>query len=728
MHAQAPANPDDIDLITIGGAIRRSLPKLFILAVLVGAGTAGVLSTMAPRFTAQAQLEVISTGILNPYDPKRENAPQADVAVRMDKEAVGTHVRALLSTDLALTMAKELGLAQRPEFNIALPAEDLYTRTLQGIGVVKPRDGETDTDRVLSAYYKALRVFQGRDTRGITVEFTSTDPNFSANAANRLSELYRSSLASRTITETEDARTKIGPQIERLIKEVSEADSEVTQFRGRANLFQGGAQSTALSEQQLAELTGELTKAVSVRGEADARASAARDQAARGTAEANPDVQKSTLIPRLSEQRVRLERQVSELSATLLPAHPRMKQLQGDLASLQRQIKVEIQKVVDSLERDARIAADREAGIKRRIEETKRTVVTSAPDDARLRQLENVAKSKRSELERLQKQYEAAVSTVSAGAAPVEIKIVQRAFPLNEKTWPKISMMAPLASLAVMLLGLAWTVPNELLRAARGGPPSQAPASQAASQPVARAEERREAPLLEVSALPSPAPGQVGSQMVSVDAAAAALLQRPAQKSGVRTMISGRDERTPTLVEALALARALSQAGKRVVLVDWTDRSPGMAEHVSAQTKPGLAQLLAGACGFNEAVQTLAGTEVQLVASGFENEASPDLFDPDRANLVLDALDEAFDHILVHGPYEAARNLLGAIQGRIDVGIEVGDRRGSRTTVAKEPEYLGYSMADLEVIRVERAVTAPSTPPRRPAGNRRSVLETEVRA
>ena len=69
------------------------------------------------------------------------------------------------------------------------------------------------------------------------------------------------------------------------------------------------------------------------------------------TPRALPDVQKSPLIQNLVQQRVRVERQISELSATLLPAHPRMRQLRADLDGLQRQIKSEVGKIVEGIEK-----------------------------------------------------------------------------------------------------------------------------------------------------------------------------------------------------------------------------------------------------------------------------------------------------------------------------------------------------------------------------------------
>ena len=299
-----------------------------------------------------------------------------------DKEAVNTHVRKLLSTDLTLRMNKELGLSQMPEFNDRLPAKrHLHAPPAE----LRPRQSQSRmrpmTTACSAAYAKAMKVAQVRETRNILIEFTTSDPKFSAVGANKLAEIYRDSLTVSRKDETSEAVTKLETEVARLTREVALADKSVSDLRSKTDTIRSGTGGDrSLKEVQLGELTSELSKASGVRSEAEARAGAAKEQMARGTAESNPDVQKSQIIPRLSEQRVRLERQVSELAATLMPAHPRMKQVQGDLASLKRQITDEVRKIVDVLDKDAKISIERERTLqKRKINEMKKTVVTAAP-------------------------------------------------------------------------------------------------------------------------------------------------------------------------------------------------------------------------------------------------------------------------------------------------------------------------------------------------------------
>src|SRR5690349_18631533 len=100
MRSSYPASPDDIDLTAIGLAAKRALPRLLLVMLVVGAACFGILSMLTPKYASQAQIEIIFN---NPLELRRGSNSE-NVTVRMDKEAVATHVRALMSTDLALKL------------------------------------------------------------------------------------------------------------------------------------------------------------------------------------------------------------------------------------------------------------------------------------------------------------------------------------------------------------------------------------------------------------------------------------------------------------------------------------------------------------------------------------------------------------------------------------------------------------------------------------------------
>ena len=247
MRTQSSASPDDIDLAALGAAVKRVLPKLFFATLVVGAVSFAILSMLTPKYASQAQIEIISKGLGNPFEPRRDSGTPELVSVRMDKEAIATHVRALQSSDLGLKLAAELKLASKPEFNSTLAHRGPVGRALHLIGLAGPRPGETEDELVLAAYYDALRVYQVKDTRGIMIDFRSSDPKLAAEVANKLAELYRDDLSLRAVLESRDARTKLEPQIKKLAQEVAEAEAEVTRFRGQSNIFDGGREKTGLN-------------------------------------------------------------------------------------------------------------------------------------------------------------------------------------------------------------------------------------------------------------------------------------------------------------------------------------------------------------------------------------------------------------------------------------------------------------------------------------------------
>ena len=677
MRTQFPASPDDIDLAALGAAVKQVLPKLLLATLAIGAVSFVALSMLTPKYGSQTQIEIISKGLGNPFEPRRDTNTPELVSVRMDKEAIATHVRALQSSDLALKLAADLKLAARPEFNSAHVERGPVGQTLRLMGLVGPRAGQSEEELVLSAYYDALRVYQIKDTRGIMIDFRSSDSKLAADIANKLAELYRDDLSLRAVLESRDASSKLAPQIKKLAEEVAEAEAEVTRFRGQSNIFDGGRDKTGLNEQQLSEPNGELTKMATGRAETEARAREAREIAARGAGETLPDVQKSQLVPRLVEQRVRVERQIAELSATLLPAHPRMKQLQADLAGLNRQIRSEVDKIVDGLEREVKVSAMREEGVRRRLDEAKRRVISSGGDDVKVRALESLAKSKRAEFERLQTQLETARTTSDARAVPVEVQIVSRARASSEKAWPKVGMITLLAMTAALLLGLAFAVTRQLFGMAR-----QAPAAGAPARPAFE---------------PASSPARLVTTARTLPAVARGLIAKAQGRTGLRTLVAGETAGTNAGTVAVELTRQLARQNQHVILLDWSLDGVGLAPELGVSPTLGITDVLSGRASFEDVIGRLSRSEAHVIPAGSSAAGTTAAKDKDRVNMLLDALDDAYDHVVLAGGREAVHDLFTTIEGRIDAGVVVADGEGTATPGS----FLGFSVADLDVIRYE---------------------------
>lgn len=732
MPPRPAASPDDIEMSNVFGALRREAPKLAILGALAAAATFGLLLLVAPKFQSQAEMAIVAKGAANTLaDPKTNAAPES-LSVKMDKEAVNTHVRALQSPELIAKIATELKLAEKKEFNSAKGPVDILDQVSRLVGLGGPRPEESERDRVLNALFKNLEVYAPKETRSINVRVTSVEPRLAADIANAIAETYRKSLAAAATQEVDEQQSVLTTKIDKLTPEVAAAETEVERFRGEINVFKGGAQNTGLNEQQLSELTAELTRAKASRSEVEARSRSARDMLKAGTADALPDAQKSPLIQNLVQQRVRIERQISELSATLLPGHPRMQQLNADLGGLKKQIGSEISKLVESLDREAKVAQGREEAIKKSLDEIKAKVVNKAPEEAKLRSLEANVKAKRTELENLQAQLEANRKRLDARAQPVEAQIISKAQPASLPVSPKKEQSAALIGFAMLLLGVFWTITRALFSGARSeGRAAEHSTSPAAGNaaPANAVEEETEAadvpvpPLTRVSAQAKPLDS---SNAPKVSDIAARLRQAASVQGGHRALITGDTAAIPAGREAIAVARALSETGAHIMLLEWSPSGMSVPGLKGVDSGQGISDLLAGEAGFDHIVRRIPATRVHYISCGMQTSGE---LDADQINLVLDALDEAYAHIVVVAAHDDARDLFEVIQGRFDAGILVtGESRAPATAPDVDARFLGFEVTGIEIMRLEAsaalAVSAPggrvARAVRKPTEERRS--------
>ncbi|MTD93618.1 lipopolysaccharide biosynthesis protein [Hyphomicrobium sp. xq] len=677
------ASTDDIDLGAVWRSLRRAMPKLILLSLVTGGATYALLSQFPPRYTSEAQIQVVA--------PKGENDRSIDsVASRLDKEAINTHLRSLLSPDLALQIIAQEKLDQNPEFNSALQPPSKLDRIMSAFEIGR-RAEESEQDRVLKAFFKRLEVYSPKESRVIAISFTSADPKLAADVANRIAETYRTLLATRALNENDEVQNAMQPKIDKLVKEVAGAEAEVEHFRAQANIFKGGPNNTGLNQQQLGDINSELTKAQGARSEADARAQSVREMVRAGNAEALPDVQRSPLIQNLVQQRVRVERQLSELSATLLPAHPRMRQLRADLEGLQRQIKSEVGKIVEGIEKSASIAASREASVRQSLETAKKQVIGTGDSEVQLRQLEAVAKSKRAELERLQARFEANRMSADSRAVPVEAQIVSMARPTSVPSFPKPLPYAFLVGMAAFLFGIAIVVTKALFTAART-PAADRPAvgrgAVAANTPTAQVF-ARDASRVHV--------------VTSVSDLAIHLAAHPQDIGGFRALMTGASEPIDAGGEAIDLVKAMADAGADVILIDWSPEGAGIAERMGIDPRAGLNELLQGTATFEDVVTRIPASGAHFIPAGTAVLDRDALLDPDQLNLTLDALDTAYDQIVVVARHDVARALFEAILGRFDAGIIVSEPRRRSFAPDQAGSFLGFEVADIELFRLERS-------------------------
>jgi tyrosine-protein kinase Etk/Wzc len=180
----------------------------------------------------------------------------------------------------------------------------------------------------------------------------------------------------------------------KLRSKVSEAEAKVEAYRAKSNLFIG-SNNTSLVNQQLTELSSQVSAPRAQKADAEARSPLIRDALRTGQALDSSDLTNSELIRRLSEQRVTLRAQLAEQSSTLLPQHPRIKEMRAQVADLDAQIRAEGEKLVRSLESEAKVAGARLEALSANLDQFKRQTASTSDQDVPLRALDRETKAQR---------------------------------------------------------------------------------------------------------------------------------------------------------------------------------------------------------------------------------------------------------------------------------------------------------------------------------------------
>lgn len=616
-----------MDVRALTRSLVRALPLILVATLLLGAGTFYGLGHMTPSYVGETKI-LIETG---ESGLTRTPGDRSDTQTLLDTEGVQSQVQLIRSRDLARSVAAKLDLAKSAEFDSALGGPSLTNRLLGLIGIDRSGNAGTAEDRVLARYYEKLDVFAMDKTRVIVVDFSSYDPDLAAEAANSIAEQYIALQQNAKREVNSDAARWLESQIADLRVKVRDAEAKVEAFRANSDLLRTGVADAAatLAQQQLTDLNAELGRVRAARTTAQAKADQIRAGLQGGMALTLPDVLASPLIQNLVGQQVALRAQVAQLSATLLPAHPRIKELNAQLADLEGQVRGEAQKILTGVEGEARLAEARENQIAAQLNGLKAAAARSSDAQVQLRALEREAASDRDLLETYLKQAREAVSRQNGNYIPADARIISRATAPIEPSFPKVVPMTAAATTAIFLLLCLFVIARELV----SGRPMR---GMAAPSPVVVGQLRRAAP----------AAG--GDVLVSVERSVAAITGA-IRSSGARRVLVARVPIGPAGGRALAavvLGRALAQAGDRVLLLDMHADQVDRNAMAGTGTGPGLSELLLGQASFADVILRDRGSPCHFIAAG-QRPLPAGTAGGERLAGLLRALEQSYDRVLV---------------------------------------------------------------------------------
>ncbi len=690
MHFRTETGRDEVDLDGLMAALGRN--KGLIAGATLGAAAATLLFCflITPRYLAESRILVENQeNYFTRADP--DGSRMADAPALLDAEEVNSQIQLLTSRDLARKAIQALGLKGDPEFDPTAPGGNLLEQTLSALGY-----GSSDQaleDRLLTRYFEHLNVMPPAKTRVLQVEFTSRDPDLAAKGANVVADLYLElKMQAKRDNAFQAART-LKPMIAALESRVAEADARVEQFRAKNGLFENG-QNATVPTQQLGEIAAKLAEARAAQSEAQAKARGLHELLQQGRLGDAGEISSNDLVRRIAEQRMLVRAQFASESHTLLPAHPRIKELTAQIAELDSLLGSAVEKAATGLDNDARVAGTRVANLTDLLDEQKRAVGESSADEMRLRELQRDDKILKDQLASEAAKYQAALARAEADSAPQDARIISRALAPSQPVFPKKAPITIFAALAGLFFAVGGLAAREMTRQreaeTRSPPPRElgeieaTEAAQDGSVPavepafvVAQPEKTLSLQALNQAAVETAAPDTAATDTVAphlaevpapavheTQATSHGLIERIARASeqgGVKVLIVSAED-SALARPSLRVARALARKGRAMLVqVDDEDaflraaleqaigpRNPG-------ERRPGLAQLLGGEASFAEAIFRDAASRLHIVQSGGEVETEDGSLD-----LILDALQATYDFVLIAGCGRTAATSLAA--------------------------------------------------------------------
>jgi polysaccharide biosynthesis transport protein len=668
----------------LAGVWRR---KTLVLTCLVLGALVGLAILILIKPTYQSEAQVVIENLATPYD-KANTANDTTQQSPVDDRMVTTQVYVVKSEDLASRVADQLKLTEKVEFNPLLG----QLGTLEGVMISL---GFSDDPRLMQAkdlaiarIAKKLVVYAIPESNAFGIKYQARDPKTAADVANAIADTYVLSTRENAAGSTDRSREWLSQQISELRGKVSSSEAEVEKYRSESGLLKG--QNATLGVEQISELNKQIGDAEAASIEASARADEIKSLLAnKGSVDASSDVLSSAVVQNLRSQQATAEGKVSELSATYLPNHPKMIAAQRELDSINRQVRREASKVIESLAGQAKVAQSRAKSLRANLEKMKGRESEANQSDVKLKELEREAMANRTLLETMLSKYADAKTRSDLSLQPGFARIIQRASISPSPIFPKPGPIMLLTSLAGLILGLGLAFLFEVMsgtaRASNAvllGPKEhparlaldhhmiipQMPVSlggtrHAGPSPFDAVEPKPAAaaePIVEVAAT-MPIVNSLGAALPMVDSATTSSSLSDGAAKLVSNFLALREQKgiktfgfssigsngCESSLAVVATARAIAALKVKVIAVDV--RSNQFFDPLfGVPTGPGISDLVLGDADFKKVICRDPQSNAHIIRYGLRTQAQSQVAIMEKLGSILTALATIYDIILVH--------------------------------------------------------------------------------
>jgi succinoglycan biosynthesis transport protein ExoP len=377
----APNNPPPVSMVPaefaqnslsvpqILALLRAHLRQAIMVFVALVVVTVVIVKQLPKSYTAQATVLVN----FESNDGTRQAPPD------MYTNYLLTQVALLQNREELLAVIDRLGLTRDPEFAAGFKND--------GVNTLR--------DWVEKNLRGALGVEQGKGLQLLYVSATSKDRNKAAQIANTLVEVYQARESNHDDDSSSGRTHEYSEQLADLKGKVTAAEQQMADFRQRTGITDIKEQND-VETQALAALEQQLLATQNLRRTAESKNT--------GDQSSSDPVMGSALIQNLKNQLSTLQAELAQSTATLGPKHPKVMELQSQIAAARHALDREMQNFSQNSTATVSSATELEGKLRRAVDDQRTKVV-------KIRQLQDEGQKLQLELDSAQTVYKRALDS-----------------------------------------------------------------------------------------------------------------------------------------------------------------------------------------------------------------------------------------------------------------------------------------------------------------------------
>lgn len=462
--AASPIDDDEIDIRSLLLVLWRRKWVIVNTAVFLVILSAIVVFQLTPRYTAQAMLAI---------ETRKNSVVDLEAVmsgVGTDQAAIKTEIDVLQSRRLVGKLVDNLKLTEDAEFNSALDQRKSLLSYLNPLSylpdawtdAILGRKDDTRSPEEIAHAVRAkvidnvaagLSVSNPPRSYTLEVSFVSVDPKKAARIANALANLYLTDQLEVKFEATQRANEWLNERVFELREKVRLTEQAAQQFREENQLIQ--TQSAGLvNEQQLTQINTQLVTARTDLARIQARRRQIEQNVADGDVEDSGllEVVQSPLIQRLKEQESEVRRRRAELGTRYGPKHPRMMNVEAELADIKSKITLEINKIVAGIRGEAEVAEIRVRTLEQNMDALKQESYSVSRAQVQMRELDREAEANRLLLQTFLTRFKETSS--QDGIQQADARIISEADIPTVASFPKKKLIILLVAFAGLGLGV----------------------------------------------------------------------------------------------------------------------------------------------------------------------------------------------------------------------------------------------------------------------------------